>query len=400
LTIPDIDDNGALSTEQQGKRLGADKFRLLGEGYERLNEAMRRVWTGHDYLVYSSMGRAAHAPTVWRTILSQQPYPVRAVIVQQHNILGSYPNTQIAYQALKSPNLQLLVVHEQFMTATAQLADYVLPAAGWLEKPYMYVGGWDVRVLATPRAVQPQGERRDDYQLFADLARRLGQEDLWPPDLEALYDYMLAPAERNFQELASQEQNWFASEKAFPQHLQPDPQTGQPLGFGTPSGKVEIASNILAGLGYDPLPGYEEPMRPAFGDAEQYPFLLGTGAAVIEFMHQDHRQISSLRKRHPEPQVEIAPETAAGLGIAEGDWVWVETPSGKVRQRAKLSPGLHPQLIVAERWWYPERKGEEPDLYGLWESNINAYTEDDPDLCDPAYGNWPFRLGRCRVYKD
>ena len=160
---------------------------------------------------------------------------------------------------------------------------------------------------------------------------------------------------------------------------------------------MELRSTILEDLGYDPLPAFEEPLAAAFGSTEDYPFLLSTGATVIEFLHQDHRQIAALRKRHADPTAEIAPETGAALGIADGDWIWIETPSGRVRQRARISPGLHPSVVNAERWWYPERPGEEPELYGLWESNINAYTEDDPDLCDPAYGSWPFRLGRCRL---
>ena len=147
------------------------------------------------------------------------------------------------------------------------------------------------------------------------------------------------------------------------------------------------------------MPRFEEPLGDAFGAPEEYPFLLSTGATQIEFTHQDHRQISALRRRHPDPTVEIAPETAQALDITDGDWVWIETPRGRVRQRAKLSPALHPQVVNAERWWYPERAGEDPELYGIWESNINAYTEDDPALCDPAYGAWPFRLGRCRLRK-
>ena len=51
----------------------------------------------------------------------------------------------------------------------------------------------------------------------------------------------------------------------------------------------------------------------------------------------------------------------------------------------------------AERWWYPERDGAAPDLFGLWESNVNAHVAAELDACDPAYGTLPFRVARCRV---
>ena len=399
LTKVDIDDYPALPPEQRAKRLGVDRFRLHNEGYERLNSAMRRVWSGRQYVLRADVGAAAHAPSLWRAILNEQPYPVRALFVQHNNVLGAYSNTQLAYQALKSPNLELLVVQEQFMTATAQLADYVLPAAGWLEKPFMYIRGLNDWMLANEQVVPARGERRSDYQLWADLASRMGLGGSWPTTLEGLFDMMVSPAGLSFDTLAQRPQNWLSYPKRYRHHEEIEPVGGKQLGFGTPTGKVELRSTILEELGYDPLPAFEEPLTPEFGSPEEYPFLLSTGATVIEMTHQDHRQIPSLRRQHPDPIVEISQEAAATLGIDIGDWIWIETPRGRVRQRAKISEGLHPEVVVAERWWYPERRGEEPELYGIWESNINAYTEDDPELCDLAYGSWPFRLGRCRISK-
>lgn len=395
LTWADVEDNGLLSPAQRAKRLGAERFRLLGEGWERLNDAMRKVWS-RECVIGGSVAGHAHAPSLWRAILSERPYPIRALFVQHNNVLGAYPNAKLVYEALRSPNLQLLVVHEQFMTPTAQLADYVLPAAGWLEKPFLFAGAG---VVAHEPALPAIGARRSDYQLFADLAARLGHGNAWPSSLEAFFDMMLRPAGLRFAEIARRPRPWLEDLGAARQHRERDAATEEPRGFGTPTGKVELASTILEALGYDAVPRFEEPLDAAFGAPEEYPFLLSTGATQIEFTHQDHRQISALRRRHPDPTVEIAPETAQALEITDGDWVWIETPRGRVRQRAKLSPALHPQVVNAERWWYPERAGEDPELYGIWESNINACTEDDPALCDPAYGAWPFRLGRCRLRK-
>lgn len=392
----DLDEIDALPPERRAKRLGSDRFRLHGEGYERIVEAQRRLWPEHRWLVGANTLGAAHAPSIFRAILTGEPYPVRAVLVQHNNPIGAFPNAKLVRDALSSDNLDLLVVQELFMTATAKLADYVLPAAHWLEKPHLYVPQVGSTVFAAPRAVAPRGERRDNYAVWRDLGRRLGQGAHWPETLEASWDEQLAPEGLTFEELSTRERSWVSVPEPPLRHEWPDPATGEPLGFGTPSGRVELAPSILADLGYDPLPRYEE-LLPELADAETYPLVLMTGQTDILRTHQDHRQVASLRRDHPDPLMRIAPDTAAELGIAEGDWVWIVSPLGRVRQRATLTDRVHPRVVDAERWWYPERSGGETELFGALESGVNTLTEDDPSLCDPTHGSWPFRIGRCRV---
>jgi anaerobic selenocysteine-containing dehydrogenase len=103
---------------------------------------------------------------------------------------------------------------------------------------------------------------------------------------------------------------------------------------------------------------------------------------------------------HPDPIVEIHVDTARRKGIADGDWVWIETPIGRCRQRARLVTSMAPEYISTQHgWWFPEMESEAPSLYGLWESNINVTTDDDPDKCDPISGGWPFKghYMRCRI---
>ncbi|MCC7104047.1 MAG: molybdopterin-dependent oxidoreductase [Chloroflexi bacterium] len=385
-----------LPPEQRAKRLGGDRFRLHVEGYERLTEAARRLWPGHRRLLDASYAAAAHPPSIFRAILSRQPYPVRALLVQHNNPLGTFPNAGLVRDALRSDNLDLLVVHELSMTATAQYADYVLPAASWLEKSYMYVTGFGATTVAAAAAVPPRHERHGDYELVRDLGRRLGQTERWPATLEGLWDEMLAPAGLTFAELVGRKQHWIDEPTVFQKHEQPDSETRKPLGFGTPSGRVELASSILAELGFDPLPSYEPP-RTEPDEEMAYPLLLMTGATNLIMTHQDHRQVASLRRQHPDPTVRIHPRTAEGLGLQKGGWVWIETPGGRIRQRVELDDRMHPRVVDAERWWYPERAGTAPALFGVFETNVNVLTEDNPDLCDPAHGGWPYRLGRCRI---
>jgi anaerobic selenocysteine-containing dehydrogenase len=174
-------------------------------------------------------------------------------------------------------------------------------------------------------------------------------------------------------------------------------------GFGTPTGKVELSSEIFKQLGYDPLPQFYEPPESPYSRPDlfrEYPFILITGGRHYPFYHSEHRQIPSLRKQHPHPIAQIHPDAAAKLHVCDGDWIWIETPRGRVKQKVDLFDGIDPGVVHAQHgWWYPEMPGEEPWLHGLWESNINVVVDDEPDHCNVLSGGWPLRAGLCKVSK-
>jgi anaerobic selenocysteine-containing dehydrogenase len=133
--------------------------------------------------------------------------------------------------------------------------------------------------------------------------------------------------------------------------------------------------------------------------AKDYPLILISGARVRQFHHSSHRQIAKLRKKYPHPLLQINPQTAADLGIADGDDVYIETPLGRVTQKAQLLEGMHPSVVHADGyWWYPEKPEAEPSLFGVWESNIDSIVPNDPEVCDYVGNNY-FRGLLCRVYK-
>ena len=116
--------------------------------------------------------------------------------------------------------------------------------------------------------------------------------------------------------------------------------------------------------------------------------------------HSEHRQIDSVRRRHPHPLVQIHPETAANLDINNGDWVWIETLRGRIRMKCQYFDGIDPRVVHAEHgWWFPELPGEEPWLHGVWQSNVNVLTDDDPDVCNKLSGGWPLKTALCTIYK-
>ena len=385
----------ALSKSQREKRLGADRFAHLGSGYGDLDESMSRAWYGKRHLL--SWLATAHEPTLWEAIVSGQPYPVRALILQGHNALGAGANAHAAMAALTSDKLELLIVHDLFMNPTSRLADYVLPASHWLEKPFFsvglgYMGYAGDYVEATHAPVAAEFERRSDYDLWRDLGRRLGQQDRWPDTAEDFWDTLVRPAGLDFTSIC-EHHGPIVGAKARRETTRP---SGRPVVFGTPSGRIELRSSLLERWGLDPLP-YEQAPAMFDGTEDSYPLVLTTGGRRIEGFHQNAQQMPRFRAKHPDPVVSMNPETAAAAGISDGAWVRIETPVGAVRQQARYTDRLAPGVVHADRWWYPERGDDPDDPYGFWATNINVCTEDAQGSCDPIMGTWLLRGLPCRV---
>jgi thiosulfate reductase/polysulfide reductase chain A len=104
-----------------------------------------------------------------------------------------------------------------------------------------------------------------------------------------------------------------------------------------------------------------------------------------------------LRGVDPEPFVEIHPETAVGLGIEDGDQVYIETKRCRIKQRAVLTEGIDPRVVgVSYAWWFPEQGFE--SLHGWRESNINILTASELPY-NPQIGSANLRGILCRMYK-
>ena len=117
--------------------------------------------------------------------------------------------------------------------------------------------------------------------------------------------------------------------------------------------------------------------------------------------HSEFMQKDLGRVKHPDPLMDIHPDTAQKLGIADGDWAYIETRRGRIKQRARLNPGILPDVVNAQAsWWFPEQPAYEPNLSGVWQSNANVLTLDEPEACDELSGGWPTRALLCKVYKS
>jgi len=321
-----------------------------------------------------------------KAILESKPYPMRAALLFSTNPLATCANAKETYDALTS--LEFLVVSELFMTPTAALADIVLPAATCPE--FNEIAPYPGSVLlAYPKAVEPPEECWSDIKIINELGKKTGLEQYFWAEVDEALDTLLGPSELTFKELA--EKGLLEAETMYGKYRE--------AGFRTPSGKVELYSQQLEELGYAPLPIYNEPPESPYSAPElawEYPLLL-TNAKAPSYCHSAQRNISSLRRIAPEPMVQLNPETAARLGLKQGDWVYIETKRGRIRQRLDLDKELDPRVVVAAYgWWLPEKGAS--GLYGWNEANINVLTESAPPY-DLQLGSVNLRGVLCRVAK-
>lgn len=388
-----------VSPEAREKLLGGNIHRLVGwQGFEPMDACYQKMWQIPRPMVHQLLASACLG---FRAMLSNDPYPVRAMIAWGSNPMCWASNSKLVYKALKS--LDLLVVVDYWITPTAAIADYIMPAADWMERPtcttcedsmdYMNIGD---------RAVVPEGDRHVDYDFFRGLGIRLGQEEYWPwPTYEDSIEYRTIRAGFTYEEAV--EIGSLFSEMHFQKHLNILP-NGQRRGFATPSRKFEIFSSVIQDLDFNPIPYYRELPESPISDpelAEKYPIVITTGGRFNPMFHSEFRQLGlGTRESWPWPYFTINRVTAQDRCIRDGDWCWIENQRGRIRQRAKLTTSIAPGVITAQAsWWYPELPMTDPNPGGIFESNVNVLTSDEPDALDPMCGCWQTRGLMCEVYR-
>lgn len=335
------------------KRIGADKYPMVKgfRGWAQPDVAIDQIHTG-------------------------KPYPIKGLWIQTANILGGQAaRATFHYEALKK--LDFIAVVDLFHNPTTMaLADIVLPAATFAEKDSFRT--WWTPLSIIKKRVQV-GECKSDWEINLELAKRFNPEGL--KHLNSVIDLInerLSVAGTTFDEMEKKGGWEMAPEgptKPYRRHERGLNRPDGKSGFDTETGKVELYSKAFESWGLDPLPFFREPAQGPVSTPDlykKYPLIMITGARSSLFFHAEHRMIPWLREKAPDPLVEIHPETAKKYGVYEGEWIYLENDMGKVKRKAHLTLKVKPNHIqTLHGWWLPELKGPEPDLFGLWDYQIN-----------------------------
>ena len=367
--------------------------------FENLDVDMRAKRLGNDISPMHQFGLSSTAASdvILQAIECGDPYPVKMLWFQGCNSIANMAaEAPRVYEAIKSTEFNVVVDYCITPTAVA-CADVVLPCAMSPERNQLRT--WWTPLRQSTRVVEYY-ESKTDEQIILELGRRLNP-DAWPYETDI--DLLNARLEEGGvpEDFAGlQEMVWDWPEQKYHRHelglLRPD---GQP-GFNTPTGRVELYCTTLEAFGNDPLPSYEEPRESPLSTPkryQEYPIVLTTGHRSFEFFHSEHRNQKTMREYHPLPRVRIHPETAAQYGIQDGQWVWIENQRGRCRQVAWVTEGMKPGCASAEHgWWFPETEGAEPNLYGVFDSNINNLTS-MMVIGETGYGA-PYKGLLCKIY--
>ncbi len=325
---------------------------------------------------------------VVKALIDEGPSMPRIAYIQGGNLLLTWANSAETREAFQK--LDFIAAADFFLNPTTQMCDVLLPVAHYLEHDALRHSPELPHLVQIQQRVADPQDCKSDTQILIELSKKLGLgEYLWTDEYHFLEE-MLKPSGIRFDEFRKiRVLNCMRRYRYY-----------EESGFNTPSGKVELYSSYLEECGYEPLPTYHEPPETMYSEpdmAEKYPLILTTRKPGV-FRHANFRQVESLRSQRPDPVLNINPNTAAELGIDNGDWVNVENKRGSITLKAEYTETLHPKVVVADHgWWYPERPVED-NLHAFLESNINATTSNSPPY-SPIMGGVTLRGTFCRVYK-
>ncbi|MBQ9001621.1 MAG: molybdopterin-dependent oxidoreductase, partial [Eggerthellaceae bacterium] len=340
----------------QGKMIGMDKYPLA-----------------------CSLVFAAHPDLTLQCMETDEPFPIRMGF-----FMGSNPTSNTAGEPKRwqkaMERLEYNVTIDCFMNATTQaVCDLIFPLATVAEKEGTVFEEYGVAPLINGfcnPAIEEPGECRSDFEFAYDMGKRLNPDHF--NRYNDVTDFINAFRFSNrFDYRELHDQVYLAQESDYYKYetggLRPD---GQP-GFATPTGRIELWSNLFNQFGEDPLPYYDDP---DFGPIntpekmEDYPFILTTGARTFSFFHSEHRQIPFLRELNPNPIVEVNPNVAARLGISDGQWCRIWNEYGECVYKAKVTYKVDEKTIHCQHgWWFPEEDGADhgDGCYGTYRSQVN-----------------------------
>jgi thiosulfate reductase / polysulfide reductase chain A len=369
---------------------------------ERLVAPESPVW-------YQKTGRWDDGPTTayykgLMSVLSEKPYPLRVLNASCSNPLSATRNPRKVAEALKK--LEFMFVVDVFHAPHVDFADIVLPACTSYEQGNFFGvrpakdGRW---ISKYNPVIEPLGESRSDWQIYLDLAVKCGYgEHFWQGSTDGLIDELLSPLGATVRQLRQNPEGMLLPSPApaagaAQQPAGPQYRKYEKLFSNLPHGKVQCYNELIGGKpssdGSTTLPYLPEYKGPPEGLAEtpdlarDYPLVLSDVHAHRLSQHSYHHNVAYLRELQPHPWIKINPATAQKYGIADGDWVRVESPHGWSKFVAVYFPGISPEVLMTKRGWWQGCEQLGLPGYGAYDggSEVNNLYNTDERLFDKFY---------------
>jgi anaerobic selenocysteine-containing dehydrogenase len=275
--------------------------------------------------------------TILRAIESGQ---IEVLTLPGTNMLSSYPDTARLERALG--RIRLVVCIDLFMSDTSRaVADLVLPGTSWLEESGFKFGATHFHLMN--RVIEPPGEARPVWRIFADLAERLDIEDyfFWR-SIDGLLDAALDHDQTHHTKVEELRASSPSLRVDVPSYAYGT------LQFPTPSGKVEFFSAQAQAMGLPGLPTYEPP---SYGSVYSLAFVQGRTLTHFHAFYDHGRALPSLAKADPEPVLWMSPADASGREIEDGALVRIYNQAGEMQARARLTDRIPAGTVSMRAGW-------------------------------------------------
>jgi anaerobic selenocysteine-containing dehydrogenase len=299
------------------------------------------------------------------SVLTEKPYPIRAIIAPGTQPTVSTRGTKRVIEALKK--LDFYVVVDVMRTADMNYADIVIPVATPYEIDHPF-GSRGNTIVPRNRVIEPLGDYKSIFEFFLDLGVKMGYgDDFWNGSMVNCMNYQLEPLGITVDDLrkhpegvplqaqggqegapaARTYKNYESLFKGKSTRL-----SGAPY---LPHGKVEIYNTSFEAAGYNPLPEWREPPESITGTPElvkKYPLILSDYHTSKGYSASWQRNVPFLREVEPYPALHIHPDAASVRGIKGDDWIIVESPHGWMKVKAEIFPGIRPDTVmILHGWW-------------------------------------------------
>jgi len=339
------------------KEVGGGLQLSLSGSYELNSAALERT----DLMRKSPLGRDARSINMvelGKALTETKDPPVKALFVYNSNPAAVCPEHNLVVRGLKREDL-FTVVHEQFFTDTTDYADIVLPATTFFEQKDLVKAYGHTYLQISQQAIAPLGECKSNFELFTELAERMGFDD--PAFHESVDDTIDAALASGVPQLEGITRKRLEFEPQVRLNVHGDGSDAAWLpfanGFPTPSGKARLYDAGLIAQGMDPVAEFVAPEESRHTNrSSEFPLEL-LARKADNFLNSTFVNVPSVQKMEKEHELEMNRHDAESRGIKDGQRVRVFNQRGEIFLTARVDGAVAPGVVGAKLGWAKHAEG-------------------------------------------